>query len=52
MDKEHPCLTDLLILKVDVKVPLTKILDSISVYKILNHFIKLSGKLNFLSTIF
>ena len=43
MDKEHPCLTDLLILNVDVKVPLTKILDSMSVYKMLNHFIKLSG---------
>ena len=52
IDKEQPCLTERLILKVSVKVPSTKILDSMSVYKMLNHFMKFSGKLNFLSTIF
>ena len=52
IDSGQPCLTDLIILKVDVKVPLTKIFDSISVYKISNHFIKFGGKSYFCSTIF
>ena len=47
MDSDHPCLSERLILKVNVKVPLTKLLDSMSVYRILNHFIKFSGKLFF-----
>ena len=52
IDKEQPCLTERFILKVDVKVPLTSSWDSMSVYRMLNHFMKFSGKLNFFSTIF
>ena len=31
MEREHPCLTDLRILKLGVKVPFTRTFDSISV---------------------
>ena len=51
IDRGHPCLTDLKILKIGVKVPFISILDSIFVYNISNHFIKLGGKSNFLKTI-
>ena len=43
IDRGHPCLTDLKILKIGVKVPFISILDSIFVYNISNHFIKLGG---------
>ena len=51
IDRRHPCLTDLKILKIGVKAPFISILDSIFVYNISNHFIKFGGKSNFLKTI-
>ena len=52
IDRGHPCLTDLKILKIGVKVPFISILDSIFVYNISNHFIKLGGKSNFFKNYF
>ena len=52
IDRGHPCLTDLKILKIGVKVPFISILDSIFVYNISNHFIKLGGKVKFFKNYF